>query len=150
MSTDLGLGVASRKEEHELLYGMLKGAYTGLIDFEFKHAGFMAVVIGWIVTSQHAQLVIASSLPVRVIGTVVVVALTALHGLWCKRWHERSQLSFTKLEELNYMPLTYYESHKMGTYLPLSFASIHALLAFVVLILFWSMQTILDVISANG
>jgi hypothetical protein len=39
-------GQASPKEKYELLYGSMKDYYAGLVDFEYKHAGFLARMAG--------------------------------------------------------------------------------------------------------
>src|SRR3712207_6247143 len=51
-STD---AVASLKDRHEFLSGILKDTYNGLVASEFKQGGFLAIVMGWIVTSDNAR-----------------------------------------------------------------------------------------------
>ena len=144
--------VASAKEKHDLLYGMLKDGYSGVIDFEFKHAGFMAVVIGWLATSKQTQLVLSdpnSTIP-KVVGTILILSLTLFHSVWCKRWYDRSHLAFTRLIHLGYMPEEYYRPHRMGRFLPSSFAVMHFLLAIAIVLFIWLMKAIVPDVTQGA
>lgn len=126
---------------------MLEKSYNGLIDFEFKHGGFIAIVIGWLATSERAQLVITASVWIRIAGTISIIALTILHAIWCSRWYTRARLAYTQIIALNYMSKNHYDAFKMGIYLPVSFIILHFIFSITVCIFIWTMKFIVPLIN---
>lgn len=141
---------SSPKEEYALLYSILEQTYKGFIDFEFRHGGFLALIIGWLATSERAQLTIANAWCVRFGFTVSIGILTVLHAIWSSRWYRRSNLSYSKLTRLNYVPLGHFESLKIDRFLPTSFAILHTALSVFICVFIWSMGSIVESILDKG
>jgi hypothetical protein len=94
---------ATPREEHELLYGLMKDSYTGLIDFEFKHGTVLTLIAGWFITSDKARDFIATNLISLTLMLVFLVALTSFHAKWVKVYKSRSDHAFERLVVLAFM-----------------------------------------------
>jgi len=44
------------KEKFDTLFGLLKDHYTGLLDFEFKHATVLTLLLGWGLVSPNSDI----------------------------------------------------------------------------------------------
>ena len=74
---------ASAKEKSDLLIGIVKDTYTGFIDFGFKHGTILLIIIGWIMTSERTQKIIAASPEVKSVVVSGALILTILFSFWC-------------------------------------------------------------------
>ena len=104
---------ASDKEIFELLYGMLKHYYQGLIDGALRVNGIFLVATGWILTSATSAAYLHDHPTARstVIGIVIVT-----HGLYlliALRAFTLSRSTVRLLGDLDYMPAKYYENHRI-------------------------------------
>jgi hypothetical protein len=104
---------ASDQEIFELLYGMLKGYYQGLIDGALRVNGIFLVATGWIVASATSAAYLQAHPTAR--RTVVALVIVA-HGLYLLiafRAFALSRSTARLLGELNYMPQRYYENYRI-------------------------------------
>jgi len=104
MTSDAISAGATPREEHELLYGLMKDSYTGLIDFEFKHGTVLTLIAGWFITSDKARDFISTHLISLILMLVFLVALTYFHAKWVKVYKSRSDHAFERLQVLAFMP----------------------------------------------
>ena len=126
------------KEKFELLYGMLKDAYRGLIAYEFQQCGFLVVNLGWLMTSPDARWFISNHLFAPVEGTVLLGLLMYFHVKWVRRWKSKSEQAYVQLIALKYMPVVYLKSDEIRPFTLFSFSAIHIALALALIALGWT------------
>jgi hypothetical protein len=95
---------ATPKEEYDLLYGLMKESYAGLIDFELKHGAVLSVISGWFITSDKARDFLANNPISLILILMVLVSLTYFHTRWVKVYKRRSDHAFEQLTTLKFMP----------------------------------------------
>ena len=104
MSSEATSTGATPKEEYDLLYGLMKESYAGLIDFEFKHGAVLSVISGWFITSDKARDFLTNN-PISLILILIFLAsLTYFHTRWVKVYKQRSDHAFEQLTTLKFMP----------------------------------------------
>lgn len=117
---------ATQKEQHDLLIGLLKDHYTGLVSFEFSQAMILIVVIGWLITSESARSYIQNQ-PVIAYGMCAIGLMsTCFHAMWVYNFYRRSQAVFSHLAEMNYMPSEYFESRRIPRLTLIGMLSLHS------------------------
>src|SRR5690348_13140796 len=104
MASDANPGVATPGEEYELLYGLMKESYSGLIDFEFKHGTILSLVAGWFITSDKARDFVSTSIISVLLVLVILIALTTFHARWVHVYKARSDHAVERLRTLSFMP----------------------------------------------
>jgi hypothetical protein len=104
MASNANPAGATSKEEYELLYGLMKDSYSGLIDFEFKHGTILSVVAGWFITSDKARDFLSTSIISVLLVLVIMIALTTFHARWVHVYKARSDHAFERLQTLSFMP----------------------------------------------
>jgi hypothetical protein len=107
MTSDANPAGATLKEEYELLYGLMKDSYSGLIDFEFKHGTILLVMAGWFITSDKAREFLSISILSVLLVLVILIALTTFHARWVHVYKARSDHAFERLQTLAFMPETF-------------------------------------------
>ena len=135
---------ATDKEKHELLYDTLKSTYWKSIEFEFKEAGILLIIIGWLFTAQRAQEFIASSVSIRLITTVVILLYTAFHAFYIAQCLRRTVTTIRHLHKLAYMPLDYYESARFPKSYAISFCLLHSAAALAIVVIVWLLPGLVE------
>jgi hypothetical protein len=126
---------APEKEKHEYLVGLLKDSRYHLIDFMFKQAAVLTLLIGWVLSSDKARDFIATAHGVRTIAVVAVSLYCALLIFWACTYRLRSVSAYAELVKLQYMPKHFYGTLLVTKPLAASLICIHVV-ACVVLVLF--------------
>ena len=127
---------SSLKDKHDLLYGIHKQLFSTLLDFEFKHGTILIVIVGWVLTAQRAQELIASSVTIRIGISIAVLSLTLLHAIWVIRFYLRSSAVRRQLYELSYMPFGYYKPESIARFLVMSLCAVHFIVSgFILLVI---------------
>jgi len=131
---------ASRKAKFDMLFGLLKEHYAGLIDFEFKHGTVLTLLLGWrwprttlVAFSQSPRSLrdsfareFSSMQPSTPFGFAVSIAGHFLH--------------YKQLRQLRYMPTEYFEKRRIQPFTSISFVILNwvvALLISIVILLPW-------------
>lgn len=135
---------SSLKEKHDLLYGIHKQLFSTLLDFVFKHVTVLIVIIGWILTAQQAQELIASSVAIRIGISMLILSLTLLHATWVIRFYLRSVALRRQLLKLNYMPSGYYKPESVAQFLVVSVPGLHLLAYGFILVVIWLLPSIIN------
>lgn len=102
---------ASDQETFELLYGMLKGYYQGLVDGALRVNGFFLIAGGWLLTSSTPSSALQTHLPVRHTAIALLVLAHGLYFFIALRAFLLSRSTERLLGELSYMPSKYYANH---------------------------------------
>jgi hypothetical protein len=144
MSSESVTSDVTDKEKHELLYDTLKSTYWKSIEFEFKEAGILLIIIGWLFTAQRAQEFIASSISVRLIITVVILLFTAFHAFYVTQCFRRSLSTIRQLHKLAYMPQDYYESVRFPKLYAISFCLLHSAAALAIVVIVWLLPALVE------
>jgi hypothetical protein len=96
-----------------------------MIDFMFKQAAVLTLLIGWILSSREAREFIAGA-PIVQAAYVFAVALYALLSIfWAWTFRRRSECAYRNLLQLGYMPGEFYTTLVITKPLTISFISIH-------------------------
>lgn len=116
---------ATKKERNEILVCLLKEHYSGLIDFEFKHGGVLALIMGWLLSSDTARKTISNEQIAAwgICGTVLM--LTFFHALWVWRFYQRSEAVYKTIDNLGYIIISDVESRRIPRFTILSFILFH-------------------------
>lgn len=104
---------ASDQEIFNLLYAMLKGYYQGLIDGALRVNGIFLVASGWILTSSTPASYLTAHVTARHTVIALVIVVHALFLLIALRGYALSRSTARLLGELNYMPVKYYQNHRI-------------------------------------
>jgi hypothetical protein len=144
MSSKAVTSKASDQQKHELLYDTLKSTYWKSIEFEFKEAGILLIVIGWLFTAQRAQEFIASSIAIRLIVTVVILLFTSFHAFYISQCFRRSAAASRQLCELAFMPQDYYESLRFPKSYAILFCVLHSAAALAVVVVVWLLPALVE------
>jgi hypothetical protein len=134
-SAAVGPTQASPKDRYTLLSGMLKDYYTGLIDFEFKQCSLLALVAGWLITSDGARRFLLERPVIQAVLIGFLVLLTCFHSTWVKTYKSRSERAFSQLQKLGFMPIEYFESLRIQPWTLRSFIAIHSLITLTICLL---------------
>ena len=118
---------ATPKEEHELLYGIIKDFHDSIIDFEFKHGVILSVILGWIITSDKARDFISKSPIAYICIIIVMILLTTFHFIWVRVYSSRSKSAREAIRELDYMPVEFADLRIVSEFSARTFIVIHAL-----------------------
>ena len=136
---------APTKERHEALYSTLKDIFWKSMEFEFKEGAILLVVLGWLLTAERAQDIIAGSVLVRAVSTVVILLLTTFHAIYVVRCFFRSARVRQQLQDLAYMPPDFYESMTFPKYFVVMFCGMHFVASLAVIIIVWRLPIIIGV-----
>jgi len=99
---------ASAKEKHDFLVGVLKETRAGVVDFMFKQAAILTLVLGWVISSQTAQAFFAAQPEARYAAAAGVIFLCPFLTRWVLNYRRRSLRACEFLVELRYMPREFY------------------------------------------
>lgn len=116
---------ASAKDKHDYLVALLKESRYGMIDFMFKQAAVLTLLIGWIVSSDKARDFIADNPMVRNMGAGVVAFYSFLFVFWAWTYRNRSASAHEHLLKLAYMPADFYSTLLITRQLATSLVGIH-------------------------
>jgi hypothetical protein len=128
---------APENEQHEYLVALLKESRYHLIDFMFRQATVLTLLIGWIVSSDKARDFIATAQGVRTIAVIAVTLYCALLMFWAWNYHLRSASAYAELVKLRYMPDRFYRTLRVTKPLVATLMCIH-FVACAVLVFFLS------------
>jgi hypothetical protein len=126
---------ASDKDKFDILHKSLMQYYVGIIDFEFKHATFLVLGLGWLITSESAREFIKGHFLVRTFSLLTILTLTVLHGLWISKYYGKSRNTFRLMTELSFVPKSYYDGIRIPQYMKLSFIAIHLIVSLMICII---------------
>ena len=129
---------ASKREMYELLYSQVKDCFDGLVDYEFRHATLLLVLLGWVVTAEHAQNTLATHSSVTLGAIIGILVWTLGHALWAVHQYRRSNAAYLSLLELGYMPMNYIKPRVIGKGLVCSFCLVHSFASTVICLIIWS------------
>jgi hypothetical protein len=121
-------GFAPRSERHEFLAGLLKDARTDLIDFMFKQAAVITLILGWILSSKEAHVFIELHPIIRWIAIPSICLYFALLTFWIWSYRNRSDSAYKHLLNLHYMPKEVYLSSHVTRFMALTMIAAHLIL----------------------
>lgn len=98
----------SDKERFQLLYERLKLLNSGAIDAVFKATAAFLIVTGWIVTSDGARTQLKGDSISRWIGVAGLALYAMLFSIAAYRTAKSSRNLAKHIDELAYMPRSYY------------------------------------------
>ena len=132
-TTEIETERATRKEQYDLLIGLLNNHYTGLISSEFKHAALVALVAGWLGTAESPQnFLVQSDLGTRALVCLPLLVLTVFHAKWLNTLYQKSEDVFRHLVKLDYMPAEYFVGRRFPRFSIISFGIIHFIVVVVI------------------
>ena len=123
---------ATPKERNDLLVDQLKEYYAGVIDFEFKHATVLTLIVGWLLSSETARKTLAADRVAAVGVCAVVLLLTAFHAVWVWRFYARSARAYARIVELKYVDTRDIESRRIPALTRWSYTLIHFVISVVI------------------
>jgi hypothetical protein len=123
---------ATPKERNDLLVDQLKEYYSGVIDFEFKHTTVLALIGGWLLSSETARKTLAADRVATAGICVMVLMLTVLHAAWVRRYYVRSASAYARIAELKYIDTRDVESRRIPSFTRWSFTLIHFVISVVI------------------
>lgn len=135
MSTEPAKDGATPKERNELLLGLLKDHYAGIVDFEFKHGTLLALALGWLITSESARIYLSEHGLARYGLCGMVLLLTCLHARWAYAFWKRSATVYQQLARLEYVPKEDVECQRIPIFTLVSYVVIHAAVTVVLCVL---------------
>jgi len=124
--------VASPKEKFDTLFGLLKDYYAGLLDFEFKHATVLTLLLGWGLVSNEARSFLHSHRAIAWCGCVALILYLVFYAMWVLHFYRRSRLAYSQLAELEYMPSEYFEMRRIQPFTVVSFIALHCAVVIVI------------------
>jgi len=116
---------ASPKEKFDTLFGLLKDHYAGLLDFEFKHATVLTLLLGWGLASNEARSFFQANRAIAWGGGVGLTIYVVLYSMWVWNFYRRSRLAYSQLAELRYMPTEYFEMRRIQLFSVVTFILLH-------------------------
>jgi hypothetical protein len=117
--------VASPKEKFETLFGLLKDHYAGFLDFEFKHATVLTLLLGWGLVSNDARSFFDDHPEIARCGCVGLIIYLVFYSIWVWNFYRRSLFAYSQLTELGYMPTEYFEMRRIQLFSVVSFIVLH-------------------------
>src|SRR5689334_16519625 len=100
-------GRGTKKEQFELLYGILKAYHDSSLDTALKAMGFLLLVMGWVLTSENARVFLARDQALQWASIAVLAMAAVLFALFARRVLLESRATFRALEALDYIPVQY-------------------------------------------
>lgn len=116
---------ASPKEKFDTLFGLLKDHYAGFLDFEFKHATVLTLLLGWGLVSNDARSFFADHPKTAWCGCGGLIIYLVFYSMWVLNFYRRSLLAYSQLAELGYMPTEYFEMRRIQLFSVVSFIVLH-------------------------
>ena len=113
------------KEKFDTLFGLLKDHYTGLLDFEFKHATVLTLLLGWGLVSNDARSFFDDHRAIAWCGCVGLIVYLIFYSFWVRNFYRRSLLAYSQLAELGYMPTEYFEMRRIQLFSVVTFIVLH-------------------------
>lgn len=124
-------------EQFKLLLEALKGYQSSFLDSGYKTVGFMAVALGWLVTSKDARAFLAEARPARWVALVFLSVLAIAYVYMARRVTRVSKSVFDKLESLNYSDPSVYVHYLIKPDLWIYYSGVHILISILILIVAW-------------
>lgn len=135
---------AIQKEKHELLYVAFKEDFKGLIDSEFRHAMFLVILVGWLITAKHAQEMLGSTPAMQWVLTFAILLNTSFHAILVSLQYQGSKKVYYFLTELAYMPPKYFESQRIRPFLATLFCVFHTFMSTGIVFMVWAMPSVVE------
>ncbi|HKP03657.1 MAG TPA: hypothetical protein VJU77_09895 [Chthoniobacterales bacterium] len=133
-SEALPVAVASPKEKHDFLVGVLKEVRAAVIDFMFKQAAILTLIMGWVISSQPAQSFLAAHSPARYAAAGGIAFLCLFLIARVMSFRNRSHSDYKFLLQLGYMPQEFYSRIVITWSLALSLISLYVVACLVLII----------------
>ncbi|MEY2558948.1 MAG: hypothetical protein QOE34_2373 [Verrucomicrobiota bacterium] len=121
-------GDAPRKDRHDFLAALLKDARSALIDFMFKQAAVLTLVLGWILSSKETHEFLQSHQSMGLVAIPAVCCYFALLIFWIWNYRLRSDSAYHHLLNLSYMPKEYYSALHVTNAMAVSLVGAHFIL----------------------
>jgi hypothetical protein len=125
---------ATKKEQFEVLYGVLKSYRDSSLDTVLKVMGFLILAMGWVVTSENARAFIAGDVTVKWASVTVVLATAVLFALFAIRVLRQSRATFRALKALDYMSTDYFRCMVADRFTAIAFIAADFILSIVLCI----------------
>lgn len=131
---DVTSGDAPRKERYEFLAALLKDSRSDLVDFMFKQAAVLTLMLGWIVSSKDAHEFIQTHRPIREAAVPAICSYFVLLAYWTWSYKKRSDSAYHHLLVLEFMPKEFYSSIHITPVMAVSLVSAHFVLCAVLIV----------------
>ena len=122
---------APRKEKHEFLAALLRDSRSSLIDFMFKQAAVITLVLGWIFSSKTTQEFVQTHPRIGEIAISAICIYFVLLTFWIWNYRQRSNSAYQHLLNLRYMPKEFYSTLRVSDAVAVSFMGAHFILCVV-------------------
>lgn len=126
---------ATPKERNDVLVGLLKDHYAGLLDFEFKNTAALTLILGWVLSSDTARKTLAADQVAAAVVCAAILILTALHAVWVKTFFTRSRSVYERIVELNYIPVEDVENRRVSRLTRWTFTLFHFMVSVTICVL---------------
>jgi hypothetical protein len=123
---------ASPKEKFDTLFGLLKDHYAALLDFEFKHATVLTLLLGWGLVSNEARSFFHTHRAIAWCGCGALIIYLVFYAIWVWHFYRRSVLAYSQLAELGYMPTEYFEMRRIQPFTAVTFIVLHCVVVGVI------------------
>lgn len=107
--------MVSNDKKFDVLYSSLVKHHATFIDSAFRVAGFLFLVMGWLLTSKNAQSSISKSISLSIITIVLLLISGLIYSTICNRIKHFSNKLYEELETLDYLPKNYYSDRLIST-----------------------------------
>jgi hypothetical protein len=132
-------GDATSTESNEYLSGLLTDYYKRLLDFAFKHGAFLALALGWVVSSKETQNFFEGSVLGRMAGTGLLLVYAAMYLYWILRQRQRSEKVYRHLIALRFMPHVYFETERISAQFAASLVCLQVVVSVCIAVFVWAL-----------
>jgi hypothetical protein len=101
---------APRKEKHDFLAALLRDSRSSLIDFGFKQAAVLTLLLGWFLSSKETHDFIKANQNLRYVIVPGISLYFAFLAFWIWSFRQRSNSAYQHLLNLRYMPKEFYST----------------------------------------
>jgi hypothetical protein len=128
---------ASTRELHDAVFSCFKDLPSKLADLAFKQSTILLITIGWLVTSERTQELLANSIALRLLGATVIVAITTMHMSYVFEVYRSSLQMHCKLVEMKYMPDDNYDRLQISRSVIVGWCMTHLVISVVIVAMVW-------------
>jgi hypothetical protein len=119
---------ANEKEQFDVLYESLRTFQTGFVDAAFKATASFLLVLGWLVTSDKAREFLLKDPSRRYLAVLAVILAGVIYASISIRVYKFSHRTCALLDDLGFVPRSYYEDRILTREGLVIFISANALL----------------------
>ena len=116
-----------------------------LADYGFMQGTITTAVYGWILTAEHAQELFANSIVLRILATIVSIAITIHHLMLVYHSYQRSHSLFGQLTELKYAPAERYRPLTISKSFSAFYGAVFTIAMLGLVIIIWMLPTLIPV-----